>query len=79
MMVIKRLRQVERGTFGDSKSVGGGLSELRLHFGPGYRLYYKIFGQKVVFILCAGNKSDQASDIKLAKKLAKEIRDGEKI
>jgi len=75
-IVIKRLRQVEQGNFGDYKFVGGGVSELRLHFGPGYRLYYTILGQRAVFMLCAGNKSEQVSDIKFAQKLAKEIRDG---
>jgi putative addiction module killer protein len=72
-MVIKRLRQVELGNFGDCKSVGGGVSELRLRFGPGYRLYYTIRDRRAVFMLCAGNKSEQAGDIKQAQKLAKEI------
>jgi putative addiction module killer protein len=78
-MVIKRLRQAERGNFGDHKFVSDGVFELRLHFGPGYRLYYTVFGQRVIFMLCTGKKSDQVNDIKQALKLAKEIRDGEKI
>jgi len=73
-MVIKRLRQVELGSFGDCKSVSGGVSELRLRFGPGYRLYYTIRDRRVVFMLCAGSKSDQANDIKQAQKIVKEIR-----
>jgi len=72
-MVIKRLRQVELGNFGDCKSVGGGVSELRLHFGSGYRLYYTIRDRRAVFMLCAGSKSNQVNDIKQAQKLAKEI------
>jgi putative addiction module killer protein len=75
-IVIKRLRQIECGNFGDCKTVGGGVSELRLRFGPGYRLYYTICDRRVVFMLCAGSKSEQAGDIKKAQKLAKEIRNG---
>ena len=77
--VYNRLRLIERlGHFGDRKSVGGNVSELRLHCGPGYRVYYTRIGKKIVFLLCAGSKSGQERDIRLAHKLAKEVRNERK-
>jgi putative addiction module killer protein len=76
-IIIKRLRQIELGNFGDHKFISDGVFELRVHFGPGYRLYYTVSAGRVIFMLCAGKKSEQKNDIKQAIKLAKEIRDGE--
>ncbi len=51
-----RLRQMQSGNFGDTKSVGGGVNELRIHLGAGYRIYYGYFGASIVILLCGGNK-----------------------
>ena len=61
-----RLARVRLGNFGDVKSVGKGVYELRIQFGPGYRIYYGLEGNKVVILLCAGDKSSQKKDIKKA-------------
>lgn len=58
---------MELGIFGDSKSVGEGVSELRIHYGPGYRVYYAQEGKNIYLLLCGGDKSSQDKDIKLAK------------
>ncbi len=70
--ILVRLGRIELGNFGDAKSVGDGVSELRILYGPGYRLYYTLRGQEVVLLLCGGDKGSQARDITLAKALAKE-------
>ena len=73
--VVVRLQRVEQdGYFGDSKSVGGGVSEMRIDYGSGYRLYYTIRGEEAVFLLCGGDKSSQQKDIKKAKLMAAEIK-----
>jgi len=64
-----RLRQVEAGNFGDSEAVGDGVIELRVHVGVGYRVYCGRHGKTVVILLCGGDKSTQARDIKRAKDL----------
>ncbi|QHI99864.1 type II toxin-antitoxin system RelE/ParE family toxin [Xylophilus rhododendri] len=64
-----RLRQVQTGNFGDCKSVGEGVSELRVHIGPGYRVYCGRHGKTVVLLLCGGDKASQASDITRAKEM----------
>jgi putative addiction module killer protein len=58
------------GNTGDCKSVGGGISELRIDYGPGYRVYFKSYGSEIVILYCGGNKSTQETDIALANKLA---------
>ena len=58
---------------GDAKSVGDGVSELRIDYGPGYRVYFKNTGKTVMILLCGGDKTTQTSDIKTAKRLAKEL------
>jgi putative addiction module killer protein len=64
-----RLRQVEAGNFGDCDAVGEGVVELRIHVGAGYRVYCGRHGKAVVLLLCGGDKSTQARDIKRAKEL----------
>jgi putative addiction module killer protein len=58
---------------GDVKAVGGGVSEMRIDYGAGYRVYYKQTGKTVVLLLCGGDKSTQAQDIRRAKQLAAEL------
>jgi len=65
--VRTRIDRMERGNFGDFKSVGGGVFELRMDFGPGYRVYFGRHGNVVVVLLCGGDKSEQRSDIERAK------------
>ncbi|MDR2207697.1 MAG: type II toxin-antitoxin system RelE/ParE family toxin [Azoarcus sp.] len=62
-----RLRQMQVGNFGDSEPVGEGVIELRIHVGAGYRVYCARHGKAVVLLLCGGDKSSQATDIKQAK------------
>lgn len=59
------------GNMGDAKPVGDGLSEARIDYGPGYRVYFMQQGQQLVVLLCGGDKSSQARDIKQAKQIAK--------
>lgn len=68
-----RLRRISLGNLGDVKPAGDGLSELRIHYGPGYRLYLVQRGPQLIILLAGGDKSTQDSDIKRAKKLASEI------
>ncbi len=70
-----RLRQVSLGNLGDVAPVGDGVSEMRIFYGPGYRLYFIQQGRALVILLSGGDKSSQARDIENAKTLAKEWRD----
>jgi len=65
--VADRIDRLSRGNFGDRKSLGGGLGELRVDWGPGYRVYYAMIGQTCVVLLCGGDKRRQASDIQRAR------------
>jgi len=76
--VNERLYAVEDGNLGRHKSVGGKVSELIIDFGPGYRIYYTKCGLDIIFLLCAGDKSEQKNDIKPAKLLAKEVQNEKK-
>lgn len=71
--IARRLDRAANGNLGDTKSVGDGVSEMRVDVGAGYRLYYTIRGNQIVFFLNGGNKSTQQSDIKTAKNKAKGI------
>jgi putative addiction module killer protein len=70
--IARRIERMTVGNFGDSKSVGESVSELRVDVGPGYRVYYTRRGNEVVIVLAGGDKSSQDRDIKRAKELAKE-------
>ena len=65
--IQKRLDRLENGNFGDAVPVGSGVSELRLDFGPGYRIYFGEIGNTVILLLCSGDKSSQQRDIRRAK------------
>jgi putative addiction module killer protein len=67
--IASRLRQVESGNLGDSKPVGEGVTELRIHVGAGYRVYCARHGQHLVILLCGGDKDSQSRDIARAKEL----------
>ncbi|WP_225204480.1 type II toxin-antitoxin system RelE/ParE family toxin [Novosphingobium huizhouense] len=71
-----RLKRLASGNPGDSKSVGDGVQELRLHFGPGYRVYYMWQGDILIVLLNGGDKTSQARDIAMAKELAREAGNG---
>lgn len=73
--VAARLRQAEAGNLGDWQSIEGEVSEMRVHYGPGYRLYFVRRGRVVVVLLNAGDKSTQKRDIRKALKLASELGD----
>ena len=68
-----RIDRIELGNFGDVEPVGEGVSELRLFYGPGYRLYFTKRSSVVVILLTGGSKSSQVKDIKKAKELAKQL------
>lgn len=71
--IARRVRRLALGNPGDVRPVGEGVSELRIHCGPGYRVYYVQRGSLLIVLLCGGDKSDQAKDIALALKLAKDV------
>ena len=73
--IAARLRQVEAGSLGDWQPVEGEVSEMRIHYGPGYRLYFVRRGRVIVVMLNAGDKSTQKRDIRHALKLATELGD----
>lgn len=71
--ILRRIERIQSGNFGDCKSVGEEVFELRLDYGPGYRIYYKYSGSTIIILLVGGDKSSQQKDIETAKKLAKEV------
>ena len=71
-----RLRRLSLGNVGDAKSLGDGVSEMRIDYGPGYRLYFTRRGERIVILLCGGDKKRQSGDIARAKQMAKEADDG---
>ena len=73
LAVARRIERASAGNFGDIKSVGEGVSEMRIDMGAGYRVYFTVRQRKLVFLLAGGNKSTQSIDIRKAIALAKEI------
>ncbi len=71
--IIKRIRSAERGNFGDCASVGNGVSELRLHLGPGYRVYFCRTGDSAYVLLFGGTKRGQRRDIAKAYAIARNL------
>lgn len=71
--IARRVRLAENGNFGDAKPIGGGISEIRIHVGPGYRVYYTQQGKQVYWLLIGGDKSTQARDIERAKLIKLEL------
>jgi putative addiction module killer protein len=71
--IVSRIRRMELGNLGDSKSLRGGLMEMRIDYGSGYRVYYVRRGTAIVILLCAGDKRTQQQDIKRARELAERL------
>lgn len=71
--IAKRIDRIAQGNFGDAKSLGDGLSELRFAFGPGYRVYYTRRGDVVIILLCGGDKGSQDRDIERAKAMVRAL------
>ena len=70
-----RIDRVEEGNFGDCQPVGEGVSEMRIHYGPGYRVYLAQRGAEIVILLAGGDKATQNKDIKTALGLAKQLKE----
>lgn len=77
-VIFSRLDRLAYGHAGDAEPIGEGVSELRIHYGPGYRVYFKKRGEALVILLCGGDKQSQSRDIETAKRLARDWneRDG---
>ncbi len=70
-----RIDRAEMSNFGECQPVGEGVSEMRIHFGPGYRVYFAQRGMEVVILLAGGDKGSQSRDIKTALKLARQLKE----
>ncbi len=73
--IVARIRSAQAGNFGDCAPLGAGISEMRIHVGPGYRVYYCRRGEITYLLLCAGDKSSQPKDIRTAQTLLKSLED----
>jgi putative addiction module killer protein len=73
--IVARIDRLSAGNFGDCKALRGGLFELRINWGPGYRVYYALVGRACVLLLCGGDKRKQSSDIKRALEYLKDYRE----
>lgn len=71
--ILLRIKKAETGNLGTSRSLGSGISELKIDYGPGYRLYYTRRKQTIIWLLCGGDKSTQQTDIVKAKKILAEL------
>jgi len=74
-IITARIRRVSAGNFGDVKPVGEGVSELRIDYGSGFRVYFTPRGKEIIILLCGGDKSTQTKDIETAKRLSKTIKE----
>jgi len=72
--IAARIRRAELGNFGDCAPVGEGVSEMRIHVGPGYRVYFKQVGMEVYLLLAGGDKTSKSRDIQTALELARHLR-----
>jgi putative addiction module killer protein len=70
-IILSRIERLASGNPGDVKPVGDGVSEMRIAFGPGYRVYYKDVGDVLILLLIGGDKSSQSADIEKARQIAK--------
>jgi len=73
-IIAARIFRLSNGLLGDVSPVGNGISELRIHYGPGYRVYFKSENDKIIILLCGGNKGSQSEDIEKAKAIAERIK-----
>lgn len=73
--IIARIRNVEAGNLGDAQPVGEGVSEMRIHLGPGYRVYYTKTGNTVILLMLGGDKSTQQADIRRAIAMARQLKE----
>lgn len=71
--IARRIEQAENGNLGKTRSVGSGVSEMKIDLGPGYRVYFTVRGREVIVLLAGGDKSSQSADIRRAHALAKEV------
>jgi putative addiction module killer protein len=71
--IVARIQRLGLGNPGNVEAVGEGVSEMKIDFGPGYRVYYKQTGKTIILILCGGDKSTQDKDIKRAKQIVSEL------
>jgi putative addiction module killer protein len=71
--ILVRIERLAAGNSGDVKPVGEGVSEMRIDYGPGYRVYYRKTGQKIIVLLAGGDKKSQARDIKTALRLSRDL------
>jgi putative addiction module killer protein len=73
--IVARIRSAELGNLGDVEPVGEGVSEMRIHYGPGYRVYFKKKGTLLIILLLGGDKSSQKRDIKKAQAIAARLKE----
>ena len=73
--ILLRLQRVESGNLGDVSSVGDGIEEFRIHYGPGYRIYFKRYEDRLILLLIGGNKGTQDKDIRQAKMIWEKYKD----
>ena len=76
IVIVRRLARLERGLLGDVKFIESGVREVRIDYGPGYRLYFVNRGDRLIVLLCGGDKATQRADISRAVQLAQEIGHG---
>ena len=73
--ILLRSQRVESGNLGDVSSVGDGIEEFRIHYGPGYRIYFKRYEDRLILLLIGGNKGTQDKDIRQAKMIWEKYKD----